>query len=150
MNPRLLDILVCPLCMAQYNIDGWTQGKPAQCQRCRVSLQKPESLKSIQVQEELRVTTSGNASRYATNGGTTSITVPVSVSLVTPIMPPTDVPSNDIMIIPAVAHADGNNSRWQSDVRVAHTYPTTVRYRLAFTPTGSDASSEPVSVNASR
>jgi hypothetical protein len=35
-----------------------------------------------------------------------------------------------------VAHADGNNSKWQSDVRIAHTYPRMIQYLLTFTPSG--------------
>ncbi|MBV8518087.1 MAG: hypothetical protein JO197_11865 [Acidobacteria bacterium] len=89
----------------------------------------------------LRVNTvSASASGVATNGGTT-MTVPISVSLVTPVTPAMPTNGGEVMIIPAVAHAAGAASQWQSDVRISHTYTGDVKYRLTFTPTGSDATS---------
>ncbi|MEA2490688.1 MAG: hypothetical protein QOH21_2480, partial [Acidobacteriota bacterium] len=83
-------------------------------------------------------TTAGSSSRYQANG-VSVVTTPISISLVTPIAPVSGVTAaGEALIIPAVAHADGNNSRWQSDVRIAHTYPSSVRYLLTFTPSGSD------------
>jgi hypothetical protein len=96
----------------------------------------PASLPHGTSMATLRVVTTGGASRgIGTNDGG-SVALPISVSLVTPVMPVDDEASNDVVVIPAVAHADGNNSRWQSDVRIAHTYPQTVLYDLTFTPSG--------------
>ncbi|HVS33890.1 MAG TPA: IPT/TIG domain-containing protein [Thermoanaerobaculia bacterium] len=69
--------------------------------------------------------------------GTTSKTVPVNVNLVTPVTPnPKSGPPPDALIIPAVAHADGVNAQFQSDVRVTNTSPQVIKYQLTFTPTG--------------
>jgi hypothetical protein len=71
--------------------------------------------------------------------GTTTTTVPISVNLVTPVTPaPRSGIDGDTVIIPAVAHADGNASHWQSDVRIAHTYGSAVSYEITFTPSASD------------
>jgi hypothetical protein len=41
-----------------------------------------------------------------------------------------------------VAHADGNNSHWQSDVRVTHTYALPTRVQLIYTAAGSTTSQQ--------
>jgi uncharacterized repeat protein (TIGR01451 family) len=66
---------------------------------------------------------------------------PVSVSLVTPVVPtaPTS-PVAASLIIPSIGHIDGFNSHWQSDIRVANTLTQKVHYQLIFTPAGSDPS----------
>jgi uncharacterized repeat protein (TIGR01451 family) len=67
----------------------------------------------------------------------TGIALPLGVSLVTPVMPlPTNTPPPDALIIPAVAHADGINSHFQSDVRVSNTSAQFVTYQLTFVPSG--------------
>jgi hypothetical protein len=68
----------------------------------------------------------------------TTVTFPtLSVSLVTPVTPsPKSAPPPDALIIPAVAHADGINSKFQSDVRVSNTSPQLLKYQLTFTPSG--------------
>ncbi|MEO6486923.1 MAG: hypothetical protein ABIO78_03155 [Thermoanaerobaculia bacterium] len=77
-----------------------------------------------------------SSSRKATNGTTTSSS-PVTINLVTPVTPtPKSTPPPDALIIPAVAHADGINSRFQSDVRVTNTSPQVMKYQLTFTPSG--------------
>ena len=49
--------------------------------------------------------------------GVTTISAPVSISLVTPVTPqPASVPPATALIIPSVGHLDGLNSRWQSDI----------------------------------
>jgi hypothetical protein len=40
------------------------------------------------------------------------------------------------LIIPAVAHADGLSSHFESDIRVSNTSPQPMKYQLTFTPTG--------------
>jgi hypothetical protein len=65
----------------------------------------------------------------------TPVTTTVSVSLVQPVQPkPSSGPPPDALIIPAVAHADGINSKFQSDVRVTNTAPQTMKYQITFTP----------------
>ncbi|MEO6487876.1 MAG: hypothetical protein ABIO78_08055, partial [Thermoanaerobaculia bacterium] len=84
---------------------------------------------------------------YATSGagkkighGAAPRSVPVSISLVTPVGPGgKNSPPPDSLIIPAVAHAPGvNNSLFQSDVRIANTSSQTMKYQLNFTPSGTD------------
>ena len=60
-----------------------------------------------------------------------------SMTLVTPVAPtPASTPPPDALIIPAVAHADGIGSHFQSDVRVSNTSPQLMTYELTFTPSG--------------
>jgi uncharacterized repeat protein (TIGR01451 family) len=78
---------------------------------------------------------SAAAGGVASNDG--PIGFPLSISLVTPVTPtPTNTPPPDALIIPAVAHADGINSHFQSDVRVSNTSAQLVTYQLTFTPSG--------------
>jgi Ig-like domain CHU_C associated len=98
----------------------------------------------------LRVVTTGAAGRIGTNGSSAT-TVPISISLVTPVSPFTPAGGGEALIVPAVAHADGSNSRWQSDLRIAHTYPSAIRYLLTFRPSGAahaDAVQTEVAVRA--
>ncbi len=78
---------------------------------------------------------SGSGSRQTTNDG--PVTTTVSVSLVTPVTPtPKSTPPPDALIIPAVAHAEGINAQFESDVRVSNTSPQTMKYQLTFIPSG--------------
>lgn len=78
---------------------------------------------------------SGSGSRLTTNNG--PVTTTVSVSLVTPVTPtPKSTPPPDALIIPAVAHAEGINAQFESDVRVSNTSPQTMKYQLTFIPSG--------------
>jgi uncharacterized repeat protein (TIGR01451 family) len=78
----------------------------------------------------------------ATNNGvrasaSSSSTTPVSISIVSPVSPtPKNTPPPDALLIPAVAHANGVNSQFQSDVRVSNTSPQVMKYQLTFTPSG--------------
>src|SRR6185436_15370138 len=57
-------------------------------------------------------------------GGPTSSSSNVSVNLVAPVAnTPKNTPPPDALIIPAVAHADGLNSHFESDIRVSNTSP---------------------------
>lgn len=49
---------------------------------------------------------------------------------------PKNTPPPDALIIPAVAHADGLNSHFESDIRVSNTSPQPMKYQLTFTPSG--------------
>lgn len=76
----------------------------------------------------------GKAGLIGTNG-TTTVSAPVSVSLVTPVTPlPAGTPSASTLIIPSLGHLDGINSQWQSDVRLANLSSTTAQYQVTFTP----------------
>ncbi|HYC60120.1 MAG TPA: hypothetical protein VEK79_11205 [Thermoanaerobaculia bacterium] len=70
----------------------------------------------------------------------TTLKVPtISISKVTPVTPsPKSTPPPDALIIPAVAHASGINSQFQSDVRVTNSSAELLQYQLTFTPTGTD------------
>ncbi|HEX7151703.1 MAG TPA: hypothetical protein VF618_09465 [Thermoanaerobaculia bacterium] len=63
--------------------------------------------------------------------------VPVSVSRVTPVspLPRSTTPPPGTLIIPALAHADGFNSRFQSDVRITNTFTAAMTYELSYTQT---------------
>jgi hypothetical protein len=90
----------------------------------------------------LSLTTPSTSNRQ-TSLGTTVKNSTVSVSLVTPVTPaPKDTPPPDALIIPAVAHADGFNTRFQSDVRVTNSSPQVMKYQLTFTPSGEDGLAE--------
>jgi conserved repeat domain/conserved repeat domain/conserved repeat domain len=69
------------------------------------------------------------------------VTVPVSISVVTPVSPASlSAPSANSLIIPSVGHLDGINSQWRSDVRITNTAPQKINYLLRFTPAGGDSS----------
>jgi len=71
-----------------------------------------------------------------------AVTIPVSVSVVTPVSPATiSTPSANSLIIPSVGHLDGINSQWRSDVRITNTAAQKINYLLRFTPAGGDPSS---------
>jgi uncharacterized repeat protein (TIGR01451 family) len=69
--------------------------------------------------------------------GTSTTTTTVSVNLVAPVSAtPKSGPPPDALVIPAVAHAAGVNSQFQSDVRLTNTAAQTVKYQVTFTPSG--------------
>ncbi|HEX6176979.1 MAG TPA: hypothetical protein VF057_01370, partial [Thermoanaerobaculia bacterium] len=69
--------------------------------------------------------------------GSGSVNTSISVNLVTPVTPtPKSAPGPDALIIPAVAHAQGINAQFQSDVRVSNTSAQVMKYQLTFVPTG--------------
>ena len=80
----------------------------------------------------------GSGGRLVVNGAQPSI--PVSVSLVTPVSPVgKNTPPPDSLIIPAVGHAPGaNGSLFESDVRLANVSAQTMTYQLNFTLTSTD------------
>jgi hypothetical protein len=74
-----------------------------------------------------------------TNHGATTINIPVSVSLVTPVMPGgKTLPSANTLVIPAVAHANGAAGPFLSDVRLTNSGTTPVDYQITMTPTRTD------------
>lgn len=74
---------------------------------------------------------------------TTATSSPFSLSKVTPVtpLPRGAEPPPGTLIIPAIAHADGIGTRFQSDVRIANTSDQEMTYELSFTPSRSDGTS---------
>jgi hypothetical protein len=70
----------------------------------------------------------------------TSIALPISVSLITPVFPTGKAtPPPDSLIFPVVGHAQGfNNSLFESDIRVTNLTAQTKKYELHFTPSGTN------------
>jgi hypothetical protein len=75
------------------------------------------------------------------NDTTPPVTVPVSVTTVTPVAPQgKNQPLPNSLIIPAVGHAAGiGDSLFESDVRIANTSAQPLKYQLNFTLTHTDA-----------
>ena len=71
----------------------------------------------------------------ATNG-TTGLTLPFTVSKVTPVTPAPRDPNapEGTLVVPAIAHADGIGTRFQSDVRIVNASGSPIDYELSFTP----------------
>lgn len=69
--------------------------------------------------------------------GTTTTSVPVAVSLVTPVTPigKTAGPPENSLIIPAVANVTGAASKWFSDVKVTNRATQPIIYQLNFSAT---------------
>ncbi|HKS22368.1 MAG TPA: LamG-like jellyroll fold domain-containing protein [Thermoanaerobaculia bacterium] len=85
----------------------------------------------------------GSTRAHATSTGTT-----VNVNLVQPVSPGSkNTPPPDALIIPAVAHAGGINSNFQSDVRVANTGPQAQKYQFTFTPDEGASKTTTVSID---
>ncbi len=80
------------------------------------------------------------AAKVGTRGVTPVTTVPVSVSLVTPVSSGGKTsPPPDALFIPVIGHLSGaNGSQFQSDVRVANTSAQPAKYQLNLTMTGAD------------
>jgi hypothetical protein len=70
----------------------------------------------------------------------TTVNLPTSVSLVTPVFPSgKGTPPPDSLIFPVVGHAEGfNNSLFESDIRVTNLTAKTMKYELNFTPSGTN------------
>lgn len=88
----------------------------------------------------LTLTKTQNASGKIGPTATSSGSVPISVNLVTPVTPkPKDGnPPVNTLLIPAVAHADGIGSHFQSDVRITNTSSIPITYQLTYTPSATD------------
>jgi uncharacterized repeat protein (TIGR01451 family) len=81
------------------------------------------------------VTLAPLASGLAHADVTPVISVPVSISLVTPVTPVSNgTPPAGALIIPSVGHLDGILSHWQSDIRVTNAGFAKQTYSLTFTP----------------
>jgi hypothetical protein len=71
-----------------------------------------------------------------TTNGTTGLTLPFTISKVTPVTPmPRDANAPEgTLVVPAIAHADGIGTRFQSDVRIVNASGQPINYELSFTP----------------
>jgi hypothetical protein len=80
-----------------------------------------------------------SSGRIVTHDGST-LNIPISVSLVTPVVPTgKGTPPPDALIFPGVGHAVGaNESLFESDVRITNISAQTMKYDLYFTPSGTD------------
>ena len=86
------------------------------------------------------ILTLGTSGKVGTLDTKPTVSVPVSVSVVTPVSPATlSTPPANSLIIPSVGHLDGINSQWRSDVRITNTAQQKINYLLRFTPAGGDA-----------
>ncbi|MEA2162345.1 MAG: hypothetical protein QOK37_472 [Thermoanaerobaculia bacterium] len=85
------------------------------------------------------ILTLGTAGKVGTLDTKPVVSVPVSISVVTPVSPSTlSTPPANALIIPSVGHLDGINSQWRSDVRITNTAAQKINYLLRFTPAGGD------------
>ncbi|HYK01729.1 MAG TPA: hypothetical protein VE974_08235 [Thermoanaerobaculia bacterium] len=86
----------------------------------------------------IRITLDTPASAGSVGTNATTLVLPVvGISKATPVNPTAkSAPPPDALIIPAVAHADGMNSKFQSDVRVTNTSSKLLQYQVTFTPSG--------------
>ena len=65
--------------------------------------------------------------------GTTTVSIPVSISLVTPVTPqPLTAATNSAMIVPSVGHLAGIESLWRSDIRLANLASNAQKFQLTF------------------
>jgi len=114
----------------------------------------PTSLDAGNHVAAISVTTSssGSAARSSAPNGhiavtaTTPVTtIPISLSLVTPVNPTSKPgPASSTIVIPAVSHANGVDSQWQSDIRLANPSQVPQTYEITFTPSGTDVSTTEV------
>jgi len=80
--------------------------------------------------------TQGSGKGGPVTNGTTGLTLPFTISKVTPVSPtPRDAVAPDgTLVVPAIAHADGIGTRFQSDVRIVNASGQPIDYELSFTP----------------
>ena len=81
-----------------------------------------------------------SAAKLGNTSHESKTSVPVSVSMVTPVTAkPKTSPTGQTVIIPVVGHAQGaNHSQFQSDVRITNSSRGALEYLLTFTPSGTD------------
>lgn len=92
----------------------------------------------------LQVTYGGGAAKGVGGNDSTTISLPLSVSLVTPVTPSgKGTPPPDALIFAAVGHAAGvNDSLFESDIRLTNLTAQTMKYDLNFTPSGIDGTQQ--------
>jgi hypothetical protein len=73
-----------------------------------------------------------------TNAGTT-LNIPISISLVTPVTPGSkSLPPANALVIPVVTHVNGAAGPFLSDVRLTNAGTTAAEYQITMTPTQTD------------
>jgi len=83
--------------------------------------------------------TTGVIGKTALAAGT-SKAIPVSINLTTPVSPASlTTPAATALLIPSVGHLAGVSSNWRSDIRVANTSITPVKYQVTFSLANGDA-----------
>ncbi len=83
--------------------------------------------------------TEGVNGGVSTNGATT-LNIPVSISLVTPVAPGTKTtPPVNAMIIPVVTHVNAAAGPFLSDVRLTNASGIPINYQITMSPTGPNA-----------
>jgi Ig-like domain-containing protein len=91
-------------------------------------------------QGTMTISHTDTASSLPSAQATTTTTVPLSVSLVSPVTPTpkdTSAPAGTL-VVPAVAHADGVGTQFVSDMRVTNTTSQAIQYLLTFTGIATD------------
>jgi hypothetical protein len=87
----------------------------------------------------IRTPNSAGSPRMSTHGDTT-VTIPITVSLVTPVQPGVKtVPPANALVIPVVTHVQGGAGPFLTDVRLTNSAPGPITYQILFTPTETDA-----------
>lgn len=78
-----------------------------------------------------------------------STSIPVSISLVTPVTPvPGFTPASNAVIVPSVGHLAGIESSWRSDLRLANVGATSQKYQLTLSASSADALLKQTTVTA--
>jgi hypothetical protein len=76
----------------------------------------------------------------ASQAAAPSKAIPVSINLTTPVAPASlTTPSDSALLIPSVGHLPGVSSSWRSDIRIANTTSTPVKYNVTFNLANGDA-----------
>lgn len=80
--------------------------------------------------------TNGSAARGVSTQASNTLALPFTVSKVTPVTPAPRDPNAPpgTLLVPAIAHADGIGTRFQSDVRIVNASGAPIEYELSFTP----------------
>lgn len=80
--------------------------------------------------------TQGSGKGGVVTNATTGLTLPFTISKVTPVTPAPRDPNAPAgtLVVPAIAHADGIGTRFQSDVRIVNASGSPIDYELSFTP----------------
>lgn len=88
----------------------------------------------------IKISYSGGSARTPQSHAGTVTSIPLSVSLVTPVVPTgKGTPPPDSLIFPVVGHAQGaNDSLFESDIRVTNLTAQTMKYQLNLTPSGTN------------
>ncbi|HEX2061175.1 MAG TPA: hypothetical protein VHK90_10575, partial [Thermoanaerobaculia bacterium] len=88
----------------------------------------------------IKIAYSGGAAKTPVTHAGTVTSIPLSVSLVTPVVPTgKGTPPPDALIFPVVGHAQGaNDSLFESDIRVTNLSAQTTKYQLNLTPSNTN------------